>query len=254
LWSLSVEEHFYLVFPLLFLVFRRNPRRLAAVLGGLIAAALVWRAILVIHFEVPAPRTYMGSDTRFDSPLTGALLACVCALREKKLLANDTSGLKIFSAGMALIGITFFIREEALRETVRYSLQNLGIALSLYAILFSRNFHAVRLLLAGGPLHVCGIISYSLYLWHVIILHLVSRGLAGVMPDPGIAAIAAMLSFIVAFLSWLILEKRTAGLRKRFGSRASATSYDREETVSQAPSLLTPLASFRSRLVVPMSK
>jgi peptidoglycan/LPS O-acetylase OafA/YrhL len=76
-----------------------------------------------------------------------------------------------------------------------------------------------------SPLHVCGIISYSLYLWRVI-LHLVSRGLAGVMPDPGIAAIAAMLSFVVAFISWLIRNKPPAFIRGRFAGIRNL--YDRE--------------------------
>src|SRR6266496_4289878 len=72
-WSLAVEEHFYLFFPLLYLVLRRAmpERKQALVLVGLCALILAWRCALVFLFDVSKERTYIATDTRVDAILTG---------------------------------------------------------------------------------------------------------------------------------------------------------------------------------------
>ena len=79
LWSLAVEEHFYLLFPLLYLWMcpRFSVRRQVLVLLALCAAALAWRCILHFHFHAGTIRTYYGTDTRFDSILFGCVFAIV---------------------------------------------------------------------------------------------------------------------------------------------------------------------------------
>jgi peptidoglycan/LPS O-acetylase OafA/YrhL len=77
-WSLAVEEHFYLVFPLLYLGIRRVlPQRghQALFLSALCLLVMAWRVVLVYHYHVSSGRLYMGSDTRFDSLLFGCMLA-----------------------------------------------------------------------------------------------------------------------------------------------------------------------------------
>lgn len=220
-WSLAVEEHFYLFFPPLFLLLSGHPRRLAGVLLALITVALLWRFVLVLHFNAPSPRTYMGSDTRFDSPLTGAALACLCAQWEK----SGTSLMKhmriIVATALALLAVSFASNNPVFRETLRYTLQNIGIALILFAVLYSPGFALARQVLSRGPLHAIGIISYSLYLWHVFILYLTRRAIAGEVES---ALVAAAISFAVAYLSWRYLEKGTEHLRARFSASKHETS------------------------------
>jgi peptidoglycan/LPS O-acetylase OafA/YrhL len=252
-WSLAVEEHFYLVFPLLFILLRRDPRQLALVLTVLIVAALAWRTILIFHFAVPPPRTYMGSDTRFDSPLTGALLACICAIREGTPPRKSEFTFAVGLAGLSLLALTFTLQDTAVRETLRYTLQNTAIAFILYAVLYGPRFHAVRFLLSHGPVHAIGIVSYSLYLWHVFVLDLVTRVAPAETPGAVIAPLAALLALAIAALSWRTLEKGTNALRARFGSRSSGVLQDPADGLPAAR--LPFVARPRSRpRIVPVSR
>ena len=77
MWSLSVEEHFYLVFPLVFtVIIGMAERRRAAILIGLCVAVLVWRTA-VVGFDLMGGESwaYEATDTRLDSILWGCVLA-----------------------------------------------------------------------------------------------------------------------------------------------------------------------------------
>src|SRR5579863_10318382 len=78
LWSLAVEEHFYLVFPWLY----RNLLRLgmrqsqqALILGCICLVVLIWRSCLMFEFHTFWNRVYTGTDTRLDSILFGSIMA-----------------------------------------------------------------------------------------------------------------------------------------------------------------------------------
>lgn len=75
-WSLAIEEHFYLVFPLalLSLIKGRSYQSIAAVLTCLCVVVLVWRCILVMVFDVGHDYIYHASDTRLDSLIFGCIL------------------------------------------------------------------------------------------------------------------------------------------------------------------------------------
>ena len=77
-WSLAVEEHFYLFFPLLYLLLRRRfstGRQQMFALLTICALVLVWRFVLVFALDAPKDRTYVATDTRIDSILFGCILA-----------------------------------------------------------------------------------------------------------------------------------------------------------------------------------
>jgi peptidoglycan/LPS O-acetylase OafA/YrhL len=74
LWSLAVEEHFYIVFPLLMTSFMSNawrPRTIAMVFFISCLVILAWRIHLVHSPEYFTDRTYLASDTRIDSIIYG---------------------------------------------------------------------------------------------------------------------------------------------------------------------------------------
>ncbi|MSO38021.1 MAG: acyltransferase, partial [Acidimicrobiia bacterium] len=84
LWSLAVEEQFYLIWPLLFTAMlkqwkgRRNPMLIAITAG--IVGSTVWMAILSVANDFPVTdpsRAYFGTDTRISTMLVGAFLAIV---------------------------------------------------------------------------------------------------------------------------------------------------------------------------------
>ena len=219
-WSLAVEEHYYLVFPWIFLLLARArlqaPAK-AAVLWGLCGAILAWRLYLVLVQQVPIDRTYMGSDTRFDSILFG----CALALWRNPALDPPTprslareNGL-LGAALLVLMG-TFLVRDPLFRETLRYSIQ--GAALT---VIFTQAVRRPKLplfrVLNWRPFVKMGELSYAFYLVHFSTLFLVWRALPRLGP-----AAQALLAFALALgfagLIYHYVERPCAKLRQRLSA------------------------------------
>ncbi|MET0291551.1 MAG: acyltransferase, partial [Steroidobacteraceae bacterium] len=77
LWSLAVEEHFYLLYPMVFLLVWRLPtqRQRASVLFALCGALLAWRCVLYFGIHMRWEWNYAATDARADSILYGCALA-----------------------------------------------------------------------------------------------------------------------------------------------------------------------------------
>ncbi len=125
LWSLAVEEHFYLLFPMLcFVIMKRmSHRSRAMVLAVLCVFVLLWRYYLVAVLEVSTHRTYFCTDTRIDSILFGCIMGLFCNPvldRKLEIGSGQAQGLMVLSGAILLF--TFVYRDAVFRETVRYSL------------------------------------------------------------------------------------------------------------------------------------
>ena len=73
-WSLAIEEHFYLLWPLVIKFFVKYPAELAVGIAVACATVLVWRGIADWGLGLSAEYTGMATDTRIDAILYGALL------------------------------------------------------------------------------------------------------------------------------------------------------------------------------------
>ena len=216
-WSLAVEEHFYLLFPWVFLLLARTHHRAATkagILWGLCALILLWRLYLVLIQQVPLDRTYMGSDTRVDSILYG----CALALWRNPALdrpkdQEPQARLGLLLGATAVLLATFLVRSPVFRETLRYSLQGLALTVIFTEAVTNPRLLPFRLL-NSRPFVFLGELSYSFYLVHFVILFLVWNSLP---------AIGAPAQTVVAFLatlgiSWGIcrfIERPCARLRHR---------------------------------------
>lgn len=192
LWSLAVEEHFYLVFPALYLIVsaRSSARKIALGCAALCLAVLFGRIfttqILGVYYEV-----YYWTHTRIDSILFG----CILALWRNPLLDRDAWRPKLVHAGLAiaLIMVTFVFRSPDFREGLRYSLQ--GIALFVIFSYVLQEKGLLSAFLTSAPMQLIGLYSYTLYLVHFAMLLAVEHSLPSVPHLPrvilaGIAAIA----------------------------------------------------------------
>jgi peptidoglycan/LPS O-acetylase OafA/YrhL len=169
LWSLAVEEHYYLIFPLLLLLGWRNKYRMFFILAAACVAVLCWRTVLVLGFHASEYRTFMATDTRIDSILFGALLA-ILPFTTMKSLASYVDRPVVLVSATGLLLASLLIRSDAFRETLRYTLQGIAFIPIFYAIRFSTRLVFVKRALSFPPSVWLGKISYSLYLWHFPVL------------------------------------------------------------------------------------
>ena len=216
-WSLAVEEHFYLLFPCLFIVMQRarlSARSQALLLWGLCAALLAWRCVLVYHYHVSIDRTYFASDTRVDSILFGCALAVwrnpvLDRVRRSERLWKEA----VVPAAVLILGYCLLVRDAGFRETFRYSLQGVALTLIFIAAIKYKNWLPFRIL-NWKPIAFIGTLSYSLYLVHYAIIFAVERKLPGEHPLTQ-ALIALVLSIAASWAIYRLVEKPCAKLRKR---------------------------------------
>jgi peptidoglycan/LPS O-acetylase OafA/YrhL len=221
LWSLAVEEHFYMVFPLLYLLTCHTSRsRQGTLLVSLCALVLLWRCVLVFYFHSASTnldRTYTATDTRVDSILWGCLFAIVCnpvlGDRQAQRMANWWVG----GIALAVLGFCLVFRPPWFRETFRYTIQ--GIALMpLFALAILRGMERPLRFLNWYGMRLVGVYSYTIYLTHFVVLHYL-------MPEatpklfPIAFLIAFSISFILAAAMHRFVDLPAAMLRKRY-SRA----------------------------------
>jgi peptidoglycan/LPS O-acetylase OafA/YrhL len=240
-WSLAVEEHFYLVFPLIFLALRKyisTPSREAAFLYGLCALILVWRCVLVYGMHSAEDRTYVGSDTRFDSILYG----CALATRGNPMLDgasfySDRTWKWLFVPGsFAILAFTFVYREAAFRETFRYSLQGIALTPIFACAMRFPNWIPFRWL-SGKIIRFVGVLSYSLYLVHHVIIEALEHYVAMQPVLRGVVALAASLA--LSYAIYVVIERPCAKLRKRLSHRAVPHAAPQSAPPALAPSTPT---------------
>jgi peptidoglycan/LPS O-acetylase OafA/YrhL len=165
-WSLSIEEQFYLVWPLALLWgYRHHPRRFATILLALAGSALVLDLYLGLTRAIPYdPHEYFGSDTNALPILGGCSLAIV--VRNGWL-----SGALRHLAPCALLALALLPVLAHRDDHDRPSLVIVaGTTLTLLTLIgvVTRPGSTVATLLASHPLRWLGERSYSIYLWNVL--------------------------------------------------------------------------------------
>jgi peptidoglycan/LPS O-acetylase OafA/YrhL len=223
LWSLAVEEHFYLIFPAaLALLGRTHSARMQLIIGAIVASAL-WRVTVIHILGWPAEYTYQATECRLENIAWGCLLAVMLdgAPRENARL-SWLVGWHWIAISVGTILFTLLFRDDGFRATWRYSIQGVALfvlILNLYALRSAR--FAIDWL-EVKPLRWIGRLSYSLYLWHWPVIW-IAEDISGLDHDGGaplpitIMAIAIMSSFGFAMASYYGVERPLFALRKKFG-------------------------------------
>jgi peptidoglycan/LPS O-acetylase OafA/YrhL len=209
LWSLAVEEHFYIVYPLLMALLLGSalrPRTIGALLGIVCLAVLAWRIDLVHSPGFVSERTYYASDTRIDSIAYGCILALV-ANPVRQLDRPGSMSLvqwAVLATAAGAMLLTLLYRDPTFRETTRYSIQGLALMPIFYfAVRFSDN-QLFRYLNTPWAITL-GTYSYTIYLIHYVVIRSI---------DKSIPALAAK-SFIL-FPTALVISIAYAAAVERF--------------------------------------
>jgi peptidoglycan/LPS O-acetylase OafA/YrhL len=245
LWSLSIEEAFYLIFPLIFLVLCRfvpSARRQAVVLGSLCGLVLAWRLILMFGLHASFDRTYVGTDTRFDSLLFG----CILAVWQNPFLDPVPGGDSLRAragrlwapvlAPVALIGIALVNRPEVrlltegpighvfnntkVSGSLQYTIEGLCL-IPIFVVCVRYADWGFFRALNWRPVMFIGALSYSIYIVHQIII----TALHDHVPPGHIerGAMYVVVTFLFCWAVYRFVERPFAKLRRKL-SKTGPTS------------------------------
>jgi peptidoglycan/LPS O-acetylase OafA/YrhL len=239
LWSLAVEEQFYLVWPFLLWLGLRYAHGRYRLAGITLAAAALSAVVMALLYQpgVDPTRVYEGTDTRASGLLIGAALAMVwpsrnlradLALRRRLLL--DGAGV----AGLAVIALLIWRTSQYspflyLGGNVLLSVGTVGVVAALA--------HPASWLgpaLGWAPLRWLGVRSYGIYLWHFPIIVLTTPAVQRSVDLP-LQILQVGATIAVAALSWRFVEEPIRrGAIGRIWARTRSRAWRRKAVPRQA--------------------
>ncbi len=218
LWSLSIEEQFYVVWPLLLVALSRvrriNVRALifsVAALGAI--ASTLWMRHLAIVNGFPVPndpsRLYFGTDTHAMGLLVGCALAAVWDRKKLNTYLTPDRRTILNALGVAsTFGLGYFLVRVAQFDEALYRGGFLVLSVIVAALIVVTSHPALRFAaIYGNPvLRWFGDRSYGIYLWHWLVFMLLRPSIDVQWPDEITHVVRIALVLIIAELSYRYLE------------------------------------------------
>jgi peptidoglycan/LPS O-acetylase OafA/YrhL len=227
LWSLAIEEQFYVVWPLLltglFVIAKGSRARVIALTGGLALASTLLAAALFAPDADPS-RVYYGLDTRATGLLVGAALAMavppwrlVGGIRRSAQLLIETAGL----ASLGLLGYLALHANEFDPFIYQggFALVGLASAVTIFVVAHpASRMH--RVVLSWRPLVWLGTRSYAVYLWHWPVFVLTRPGQDVPLDGLTLLVVRVGITLLLAEASYRLVEtpwrtRPPADLRRR---------------------------------------
>jgi len=168
LWSLAIEEQFYLMWPVVVWAAWRWRRR-AAVAATTVSLFVASSVAMILLFDGGDPtRVYMGTDTRAFSLLAGAMAALPAVRDRVARLATRTrrSVELVTTILLATLLASWFVIDGSDDWLFRGGLVGHSIIAALVAVSVPASNGLLTTLLSVRPLEYVGRLSYALYLWH----------------------------------------------------------------------------------------
>lgn len=217
LWSLAVEEHFYLVFPFFLLAVRDIDRRIKYIIF-ILAFALALRIAVYPFSSDPEVFNYYFTLTRMDSIGWGVLLTLLLVREDwqKRLQSLQSPLWLAIALAIILFGLAW--RVDFFQDTFKYTVHGIGLFLLLNAVLFSPSLGWMVRIAEWRPIRTGGRISYEMYLWHVHAYFLVLY----LMPEGGMVmrVVALVVTVAISLASYELTSRFSRAVGARFGSRS----------------------------------
>ena len=224
LWSLSVEEQFYLLWPLI--VSRFTRRSLMLICGGMLVAAVIFRAICVHHGNFDAAINLTPS--RMDALAMGAVIALWVQAEPdaRKATLLGLSVTVVCFTGAAMVYARFgrlTMREPSIAVVIMTITP--GLFAGILLLVLANRESIVARFLSWNRLRFVGKISYGFYLFDGIFRRIVDKPSKAILARYPSIHIPLLLFFFVAFfivnvlaawLSWRFFESKILKLRDRF--------------------------------------
>ncbi len=214
LWSLSIEEQFYLLWPF---VLKKWYRHRMSILVGVMVFAPLWKMasyLLKVRIGLVA----------FPADADNLAIGCLLAILGPRLPKVSRYAAVAMSAGVALI--PFFSAESASRTLLMLFVVHPVLYISIAGVLLHVTQTPYRLL-TWGPITWVGRISYSLYLWQ-----------QPFCSDPHLrSGYIAILALVCACLSYYLVEQPMLRVRER-RARADCRIAARESSVAATAACL----------------
>jgi peptidoglycan/LPS O-acetylase OafA/YrhL len=220
-WSLSIEEQFYLVWPLVLLAIPGSARLRTTFV--LLVAIIGWKWFL-IGADASAERIYNGFDTHADSLLMGC---CLAQLRIEGPTADRLS--RLWLIPVALLGGFVMTMHYERVFSMTSGIVLVGISGAWLIVASARPGLLRRILSHQAPVFV-GRISYGVYLWHGPMLFYFRNDF-----PPALAIVPVLFAMPLAAASYRWVERPILRLRDRRQSKdgsGKSTSAEGEESAS----------------------
>jgi peptidoglycan/LPS O-acetylase OafA/YrhL len=238
-WSLCVEEHFYLVLPVLILLLMRRPSfsKAFVMVLGILCFGIGIRAYIYLHQIAIFPRDddafalayveriYYPTHTRLDGLLVGVTLATIKTFRPSWWQRAMSHGYPLLVGGLALCAGAIWLFNDRLSfsaSVIGFPLLAVGLGLLIASsIAPSSPLSRVR------GFGLIAALAYSAYLTHKEIIHFLRSHSPRLVEGRGWLALVAYFgfSFLAAFVLYMAVERPFLGLRERISSHAAKAAH-----------------------------
>jgi peptidoglycan/LPS O-acetylase OafA/YrhL len=229
-WSLSVEEHFFLIWPLAILLLTRcDARWRVPILFGLFLLATTWR---IFEYEEDGwAATYYRFDTRMSGLILGALLA-IYLPRMGEIPERTANVLGVVAYGALIVCLSMGSWHGPGALVWMTTLAELAAVGFLIAASSPKSW--VYSILSAPPLVALGVISYGVYLWHYPIAVYFREWLPWYQTGP-IVAISAL---AISTTSYLTIERPLQRYRRSLGARGTSRDPSNDRTSMPANEII----------------
>ncbi len=214
LWAVAVEQHFLLLWPVVYVLMRRTfirRRSTELLILAIVAAVIAWRFYLFDASAIGVPEGYFRTDTRIDSLLIGSLLG----MHYRRIRLPDILAKFALLVGAAGVVVGIVLLDPASEWAHKGGFTAVAAATGLVLIGLLQTPSIGRSVLSWRPLVALGELSFGLYLFHLPVFVAVQRHVGDSVPSVLRLALALAVTAGITALSWRLLELPILRLKSR---------------------------------------